>query len=270
MDINNFVINRVRRATMFSTTNGEALWNITQIEDPSLSVTTDKTDAVDALGARIVQFERAKNAEFTASNTLFDFGLAAAQSGTEKKVAATTNKITMPKWEEISLTAADITAGEITLESVPVGTAGAEIPYIYKLNGDGTLSAKYALGSTTGASSFTLDAANKKIGLPSGFVAGDKLWIPYEFEAEDGVEVYNTAVDFPKAGKFVMEVLGVDVCDPSKEYYAYVVFPNAKLDSDFELNFTTDGKHPFTLQAMQQYCDHEKKLFSILIPEAVD
>lgn len=50
MNINNFVINRIRRASMFSTTNGVALWNITQVENPSLSVTTDKNEAVDAAG----------------------------------------------------------------------------------------------------------------------------------------------------------------------------------------------------------------------------
>lgn len=254
---------------MFSTTNGEALWNITQIEEPQLSVTTDKTDAVDALGARIMQFERAKNAEFTAQNTLFDFGLAAAQAGTDKLVAGVGKTITMPKWEEVTITADMLTNG-LVLEATPVGTAGKEVPYIYKLNGDGTLAVKYTAGAEAGSATFIIDAATKKITLPSGLTAGTRLWIPYEFACEDGVEVYNTAVNFPKAGKFVMEVLGNDVCDPSKEYYAYIVFPNAKLDSDYELNFTTDGKHPFTLQAMQEYCDHEKKLFRILIPEAAE
>lgn len=257
---------------MFSTTTGEALWNITQVEEPSLSVTTEKNEAVDALGARIVEFERGKEAEFSAQNSLFDFALASAQSGTEKKVADSTTTITMPKWEEIKLTATDVSNGYITLQETPVGTAGSEIPFIYKLAGDGTISAKYSIGAAASAASFALDVATKKITLPIGdgaLATGEKLWIPYEFDCENGVEVYNTAVDFPKAGKFVMEVLGVDVCDPSKEYYAYVVFPNAKLNSDFDLDFTTDGKHPFTLQAMQEYCDDEKKLFSILIPDSV-
>lgn len=269
MDINNFVINRVRRATMFSTTTSAAMWNINQVESPSLKVTTEKKEAVDAIGVKITEFERGKAAEFTASNTLFDFGLMAAQSGTDKKIAAVGATLTMPKWEEIKLTAAQITAGFITLEEVPVGTSGAEIPFIYKLNGDGTLAAKYSNGAEAAAATFVLTAATKKLTFPTGLTAGTRLWIPYEFAATAGVEVYNTAVDFPKAGKFVMEVLGSDVCDPSKEYYAYVVFPNAKLNGDFDMSFTTDGKHPFTIQAMQQYCDAEKRLFSVLIPDSV-
>lgn len=269
MNINNFVINRVRRASMFSTTNGVALWNITQVENPSLSVTTDKNEAVDALGVKIMEFERAKNAEFTAENSLFDFGLAAAQSGTEKREAAVGTAITMPKWEEVKLTQDQIGATKITLAEVPVGTSGSEIPFIYRLNGDGTLAEKYSSGLEAAAATFVLNAASKELTLPTGLKAGDRLWIPYEFACQNGVEVYNTAIDFPKAGKFVMEVLGVDVCDTTKEYYAYVVFPNAKLNGDFDLSFTTDGKHPFTIQAMQQYCDAEKRLFSILIPDAV-
>ena len=267
MDINNFVINRVRRATMFSTTTGEAMWNINQVEQPSLKVTTDKAQAVDAIGVKIMEFDRAKNAEFTAQNSLFDFGLAAAQFGRDKQVATSAAKLTVPKWQEVKLGASDLT--ELTLDEIPVGTKGAEIPFIYALNGDGTLKARYSLGSVATANQFVLAAATKKITLPTGLTAGTKLWIPYEYDAESAVVVSNSAVDFPKAGKFVMEVLGSDVCDPSKNYYAYIVFPNAKLSGDVDISFTTDGKHPFTIQAMQEYCDDEKRLFSVMIPDSV-
>lgn len=270
IDINNFVINRVRRATMFSSTTGEAMWNINQVEEPSLKVTTEKAEAVDAIGVKIMTFDRAKAAEFTASNSLFDFGLAAAQFGKAKEVAAAGATLVVPRWEEKKLTAEDIAAGYVTLLEVPAGTAGSEIPFIYTLNGDGTIKAKYAPNaSAASATQFKLTAAEKKVAFPTGLTAGTVLWIPYEYAAEDAVVVSNTAVDFPKAGKFVMEVLGSDVCDPTTLYYAYVEFPNAKLSGDVDISFTTDGKHPFTIEAMQQYCDSEKRLFSIKIPEAI-
>lgn len=267
MNLTNFVIERARRGTMFSTTTGEAMWSITQIEDPSLNVTSEQREAVDALGAKIMEFDRAKNAEFSGSNSMFDMNLAAAQFGREKEVASESNKLTIPKWEEVTLTEEMITAKKITLEEVPVGTAGAEIPFIYTLNGDGSLNTKYAIGAAASATQFALTAITKELTLPTGLVKGDRLWIPYDFAATEAVAVSNTAVDFPRAGRFVMEVLGSDVCDPTKKYYAYIEFPNAKLKADVELTFTTDGKHPFTIQAMQQYCDTEKRLFSIKIPE---
>ena len=47
-DLNNFLIDRVRRGTMFSDTTGEALWSITQIKDASLSMSSETADATDA------------------------------------------------------------------------------------------------------------------------------------------------------------------------------------------------------------------------------
>ena len=94
----------------------------------------------------------------------------------------------------------------------------------------------------------------------------NEYFIVYEYEAEEAVAVTGDSVNFPKAGKFLMEVLGTDVCDQTKLIHAYVEFPNAKLSTDFDLSFTTDTTHPFTIQAQQAYCDREKILFRIIVP----
>jgi hypothetical protein len=88
----------------------------------------------------------------------------------------------------------------------------------------------------------------------------------YEYKAKEAVEVVNSATNFPTGCKFVMEVLGCDVCDQTNLIYAYVVFPNFKLSPDFDWSVATDGTHPFSGKAQQDYCDREKKLFSIIIP----
>ena len=85
LDLNNFLIERVRRGTMFSDTTGEALWSITQIKDASLSMSSETADATDAIGNVITQFDRSKNAEFSGTNALWDLGLSAAQFGGEKE-----------------------------------------------------------------------------------------------------------------------------------------------------------------------------------------
>ena len=194
-------------------------------------------------------------------------GLLAAQMGSEKKQATNSAKIKLPIFEEIEVPSGSAT---VTLSKTPAGTGAAGIPYIYKLNGDSTIATKYTYGSTDAASQFTFNGTT--LTFPTGLNAGDMIFVVYEYEADGtegngGVSVEGNAVDFPKAGKFVMEVLGCDVCDPSTLYYAYVIFPQAKLMSDFDLSFTTDGKHPFSMKAMQQYCDHSKKLFQVAIPE---
>lgn len=255
-DLNNFIIDRVRRGTMFSSDTGEVLWSITQIKDASLSMTSESADVTDAIGSVIMKFDRSKSAEFSASNALFDTNLAAAQFGSGKQLASTDEKICVPAYEQKK-----VADGKITLAHTPAG----ELKYIYALNGDNSLGAKYELGESVSESTFTLDAESNTITVPTG-VTG-MIAVFYEYESEGAVMLENNASDFPTAGKFVMEVMGKDTCNSGKDYYAYVVFPNAKLKPDMDLSFTTDGGHPFSMTMMQDYCDLEKRLFNIYIAE---
>lgn len=267
-DARNFVIDHVLRGVMYHSSTGEILWSINQITDPTLNVASETTDAVDALGNRILSFDRAKTAEFSAANSLFDLGLLAAQSGTTKKLAAAGAKIRIPKFFEAEIPASGTT---ITLPKAPVGTGAAGIPYIYKMNGDSSLSTRYSYAVSASANAFTFTGTT--LTFPTGLTPGMKLFIPYEYEA-DGEEnngaaaVDATATNFPTAGKFVMEVLGSDPCDVSTKYYAYLIFPSAKLVGQFDITFTTEGTHPFTIQANQAYCDNVKRLFTLALPEA--
>ena len=51
--LSNFVIDRVRRGVMLHSSTGEMLWSINQIENPSLNVSSETSEAVDALGTPI-------------------------------------------------------------------------------------------------------------------------------------------------------------------------------------------------------------------------
>ena len=141
-DVNNFIIDRPLRGLMVSSSDSSLMWSINQITNPTLSITTDKVDAVDALGAKIMTFERAKNAEFSAENSIFDLGLYAAQAGSEKEIATETAKMIVPAFEEV-----DVVGEKITLKHTP----NAQIAYIYELKGDSTIGAKYVNGSAASA-----------------------------------------------------------------------------------------------------------------------
>ena len=270
IDMNNFVVDSIYRGIMLSTADGSLLWALNQIEEPGLSVTTDSKDVVDALGTPIMTFERGKQAEFSAQNSLLDLGLLAAQSGSSKVAATGGAPITVPAMEEFNWTSGT----DITLANTPIGTAGAEIPFIYTLNGDGTTATRYAVAADAGAGVFKVVAGTKKVTPPTNAVAGERVLVIYYYSAtgaEDlgALSISNSAQNFPTAGKFIMEVIGCDVCNISVKYKAFLVFPQAKLLSDYNLDFTTDGKHPFTIKAMQNYCDSDKKLFDLIIPENV-
>jgi hypothetical protein len=201
------------------------------------------------MGTPIATLYRAKSAEFSAENALFDMNLMATQLGTEKKVASATSKILAPAME--SFTAA---AGTYQLKHAPK-VAPTEI---YALNSDSTFGTKYTKATQASATAFSI--ADSIITLPTGLATGTEMFVMYEYETENAVEVINSAKNFPVGCKFVMEVLGCDVCDQTNLVYAYVIFNNAKLSPDFDWSIATDGTHPFSMKAQQDYCDKDKRL----------
>lgn len=265
-DLNNFVIDRVVRGIATDMKTGDVLFSINQITNPSLNCTAESTDAVDALNVPIATFYRAKTAEFSAENALFDMNLLATQAGTAKKVATSTAKIDAPCFQTIDITAATA----YTLSHAPKADT---TPKIYVLNGDGTLGEKVEIATSAADRKVTLAGTTLTVVVgDTGYKAGEQLFVMYEYEADGSekngaIEVANSANNFPVGCKFVMEILGADVCDQTNLIYAYLVFPNAKLSPDFDWSIATDSTHPFSMKAMQEYCDKEKRLFSIVIPE---
>lgn len=183
--------------------------------------------------------------------------LMATQSGTTKQVASDEAKIVAPAFETIDV---DGTSATYTLKHVPT----EEVKNIYALNGDGTLGTVYTKSTSASATSFAMTGSS--LTPPTGLKKGDQLFVIYDYEASKAVAVTNSATNFPTACKLILEVLGCDVCDQTKLVFAYVVFPNFKISPDFDWNIQTDGTHPFSGKAMQDYCDKEKKLFQIIIP----
>lgn len=286
-DLNNFVIDRVVRGIAVSQGDndklrisaGDVLFSINQITNPSLSCSSESTDAVDALNVPIATFYRAKTAEFSAENALFDMNLLATQAGTTKKVASSTAKIETPCFQTI-----DVVAGttKYDLSHTPKST-----PKVYVLNGDGTLGDKITISSAPYNKEVAISNQDKKLTIGTSakeyatataynvgdyvlygtsdsdkktyvcttsisvsdntawksdswkevtdksnlFAAGDQIFLMYDYEADgaDGngaVEVANSATNFPVGCKFIMEILGADVCDQTNLIYAYLIFPN--------------------------------------------
>ena len=255
-DLNNFVIDRVVRGIAVSQGDnvklgisaGDVLFSINQITNPSLNCTSESTDAVDALSVPIATFYRAKTAEFSAENALFDMNLIATQSGTKKKVATEAAAIDAPCFETVDITTGKL---EYTLAHTPVAT-----PKAYVLNGDGTLGEKIVIASSATGKSIAV-SGNKVTLAEGGYAVGAQLFFMYDYKADGtvgngAVEVMNSANNFPVGCKFIMEILGADVCDQTNLIYAYLVFPNAKLSPDFDWSIATDSTHPFSLKAMQE------------------
>ena len=249
-DLNNFVIDRIVRGVALSQKDDSVLFSINQIQNASLNCASESTDAVDAMGTPIATFYRAKSAEFSAENALFDMNLMATQLGTKKTVASADAKITVPAMESFTVDSTKAYTLKHTPKAAPTE--------IYALNSDSTFGVKYS--KATAASDVAFAVSGADLTLPTSVAAGTEMFVMYEYETENAVEVVNSATNFPVGCKFVMEVLGCDVCAQTNLVYAYVIFNNAKLSPDFDWSIATDGTHPFSMKAQQDYCDKEKRL----------
>ena len=262
--IKNFIVDRVVRGNMYSHKDGSLLWSLNQIQSPSLSMESETVDAVDALGTPIMSFDRAKTCTFSAENAIFDLALLGEQVGSE----AVEGTRIIPVFESIDVTA---DGGVITLSNAPA--EDCPVTFIYVLENDGSLGKQLVEEAyyTANAADFaeaplTFTISGKEIQLPADIKKDSRIFVSYEYEG-NATYVVNSAKDFPKAGKFVMEVLGRDVCDATTEVYAMLVLPNAKLSASTEVTFETEMTQGFELTAQQDYCSKNNELFVLIIPE---
>lgn len=260
------IINMVLSGTMFDKKTRDVLFSLSMIEDPSLEIGGEKVYATDNYGMNIAAFNRAKTAKFSGSNSLFSLGLMANQLGTNKEIADSEHKLTVPKREiiqvgfksggtantTVSLAYAPV-AGSITIERLDDGKSlvGTTIPV------------------EVSASSTAASVSDKVITLPTGMLAGtDWIGVYYEYETDSALKISNKSDAFTTAGEFHLEVLFAEKCNQAVQYYGYIVFPSAVLDNNATINLTTDGKHAFSIEAMTDYCSADKELFYIVVPDA--
>lgn len=265
-DVNALAIHKVIRGSMYHSSTDALLWSVSQIKDFSLSVTTDTLTISDKDDIPIMEFDKAKTCECTGTNAIFDMALLAAQSGTSKVLSDDT-EFTSFAQEIITIPSSGTT---VSLKHTPAAAAAAGIPYIYKIKGDDSTTATYAYAATADATHFSFTTTT--LTFPTGLTAGDRLVVPYEYTAnatDEAVKVTNTATDFPVSGKFVLEILAHDPCSVSEDHYAMLIMPNAKLSGAFDWSMASDAGHPFSLKAMQAYCDSTKKLWDFIVPEDV-
>lgn len=251
---NELILDRVRSLTAHDLSNGEMLFRLTSLEDPSLSCTAEGEEVTDAIGALITTLYRAKKAAFSASNSLLSLDLAAAQFGTKKEIGAEDNKIVVPTYEVL-----DVKEGKITLSKTPVG----EIKYIYALV-NGGIATRYAQSGAEGEEVFSIDG--NVITVPTG-VTG-KIYVEYEFESINANRVINKTSEFPEACSMKIYAYFRDKCNENLVYSGVIVANKAKLNPEsIELALTSTGKHAFEFQMMRDYCDEEAELFSIIVAE---
>lgn len=257
---NELVIERVRAVEEYDPETKELLARYTQIEDPALNLSADGTDVTDAMGAPITTFYNAQSGTFGFSNSLFSLDLAASQFGAKKQTATSSDKITVPVSETITI-GSDNT---VTLKYTPVGTSKAEIKYVKVINSDNTFGKTYTLSATADEGKFTLDAASKKITLPAGTTG--RVFVNYNRESEKAAIVTKRTNATPEVKSLLIHVIFHDPCNTNNVIAGVVSCPRAQIDpSSIDINLTSDGKHAASYLLRRAYCDEEGKLLDIIV-----
>ena len=254
INVNELILDKVRGLILTDLEDGSVLTRLTKLEDPKLSSTADGEEITDAVGALITKLFRAKKGRFETTNSLHSMDLLAQQYGTEKEVASKDNKIVAPCEETLT-----VEGGKITLSHTPSN----DIKYIYKLE-RGTLATKYTLGTSVGATEFTVDG--NTITVPTD-VTG-KIYVEYEYESESAVRVVNNTEKFPKAVGVKIFAIFRDQCNENIKYAGAVVAKKGKIDpSSVDTTLTATGKHGLAIDFMKDYCDDDADLFSVIVAE---
>lgn len=261
-NVNNLVIDRILGAYGMNK-NDEILFAINQVMDASLSVSSESTDVTDAIGNTIMTLYRAKKAEFSATNAIFDLDLLALQSGTEKVVASAEKLIPIPAFEEI------VIDGSVSYD-IAHAPLDEDIK-VYAVNDDGSLGKAYTLGTPADAEKFAY--SEKKITPPTGLANGARLMVTYEYNAgaagEGAVAVISSAKDFPKECKLVLKALCYNPCDKETMIYALIILPSFRMSPDFDWNMSGGDQQglPFSGMASVDYCSAKQELFRVVVPE---
>ena len=264
---NELILDKVRSLTAHDLSNGEMLFRLTSLEDPSLSCTAEGEEVTDAIGALITTLYRAKKATFSASNSLISLDLAAAQFGTKKEIAAKGSEIIVPTYEILTVAEG---AKEVNLNHIAEGT----ISYIYSLE-NGEIATRYNNGAAANETDFVVGKGEKQLEDGTTIevskitsVTAGKIYVEYGYKSENANRIVNKTSEFPKACSMKIYAYFRDKCNENLVYSGVIISPKAKLNPEqVELALTSTGKHAFEFQMMRDYCDEEAELFSIIIAE---
>lgn len=250
----NFVIDKVRRVTQVNLATDLVDWTMTSIESPQIEFTGESTDKTDAQGTLIARFDTAKGATFSGEGSLLSVPMLAAQLGTEVEVASGTNKVKGETFEILTLN-----EGTATMSYTP-----STVPaYVYAISNDKNIGDAIAVGSATDNAKIS----NGVITMPTSYT-GALVGVYYAFETESAVKVVDDSQNYADAAKYMVDLLVCDVCNPSVKRAGTLVFPKAKIDNNVTIDLTTEGTHPFSFEALKDYCnDAGEVLCYWLFPE---
>lgn len=271
MALNSIAIKQIIGAWAFDSAE-DVQWMCSQVENLQITQDGETTEKQDSNGSTIFSIDRNKSCTISFDSSVLDLNLIAALNGTDRVDATNDAPIRVPYIERFTLSAADVSAGYVTLAKTPVAeTGGAYKISFHTLTTDNSLEDNYEqVASAATSTKFYYDSTNHRVYFPTDatiFKAGCKIEIIYEYSVTAGVKVVNAADKFPDAAKVRFLVLAVDLCDQTKVRALWITAKNAKPQTGNTIGFNLEDTISVTLNLAYSYCDSDKSFYEISVAD---
>ena len=262
-NLGDIIVDRVQYAYA-EDSKGNLLYTLTQLQDVSINITADSTDAVDNQGTLIKRFWKSKSGELNANNAMINLNIVAAAAGEGSLSSADGTTLTMPK----NIAVNQNKTGDAEIELCTSEHASQIVDGTIKVNdftNSGTSGKAYskATGGDGDATANEFVYSNGKIKLPK--VPNGRFIIKYErtIEADKGARIINKGDKFPSTVKLTLKALVVDPCEVDVVRAAYIVIPSFQVSPELEISMTSDGQLPYNGVLQMDYCSADKALYEI-------
>lgn len=197
--------------------------------------------------------------EFTATNAFINLNILGEEAGSGKVEATVARKIIVP-----GIVIAKASDGAVVTLANVTGT-----PKVYGLENNGTLGTAFQTGESATTTTYVYNSQNGELTIP---LSNDytQYLIRYDRELSSGaVEMTNMADKFPRTIRLVLKVLCVDPCSADTLRAAYIDIPSFQVSPESEISLSSDSQTiDFSGSLQVDYCDENKRLYSIYVVEA--
>lgn len=233
LKITDQIIKSVDRYSFYDLTDESLMATVNQLSNVTLNQSQDTVWYEGKNKIKLAGLDTNKGLEVDATNGFIDSATMALQTGQDVVVYDGIEKfIEADHLDEIFTT--DGTTAITTYEAYSPN-AGAEITYVYKINGSSIAgSTKYTQAATAGTNNFAYDPTTKTITLPTGvFERGDVVLAQYRYKAT-GTSVSSDTEHFSKSARVVIDLTTSDICT-DEITHSQIIVPKAKIDGNFSI-----------------------------------
>ncbi len=262
MNLGKYVLSSIDSVRIYSIATKELKAILDQMKNGTFENGGETIWATGKQGTRLAGFDRGKTSRFSGDNGHIVGGLLAIQSGSDAEVADSEATHLIEAFEILDV--ADGTKVMTTYKAE--GVVGAEIPFIYKVNKDGTQGKSFTQGSTASATNFEYSPDTKELTLPTGeFTSGDRVMVSYN-RLTKGTKYTNESDSFSEDCYVVYDITAHDPCD-NTEIYTQLVMPRGKVDMNYSIALGDEpAVHNVAIEAIPSTCGGSKEFWTWVFP----